>query len=142
MLTAAATALATEFAVLVNPANPVKAMSLADLGKILKGKTTAWPGGRVVTIVMRDPNSPAMRFVIAKAMGMPAEEAKNFLNEQSRKAAAAVIFLPTDEDVVKAVEVSQTAIGIADVYNITGGVKVIKIDEKQPFDPGYALKGH
>jgi hypothetical protein len=29
-----------------------------------------------------------------------------------------------------------------DVYNISGGVKVIRIDEKQPFDPGYALKGH
>ena len=42
---------------------------------------------------------------------------------------------------VKAVEASSNAIGIIDVYNITGGVKVIKIDEKQPFDPGYVLKG-
>jgi hypothetical protein len=28
------------------------------------------------------------------------------------------------------------------VYNITSGVKVIRIDDKQPFDPGYVLKGH
>jgi hypothetical protein len=32
-------------------------------------------------------------------------------------------------------------VGVIDVYNITGGVKVIKIDDKQPFDPGYVLKG-
>jgi hypothetical protein len=40
------------------------------------------------------------------------------------------------------VEGNAVAIGVIDVYNITGGVKVVKIDDKQPFDPGYALKGH
>ena len=39
-------------------------------------------------------------------------------------------------------ESSPGAIGVVDVYNITSGVKVIKIDDKQPFDPGYILKGH
>jgi hypothetical protein len=44
--------------------------------------------------------------------------------------------------VVKAVESNTTAIGVVDVYNITSGVKVVRIDDKQPFDPGYVLKGH
>jgi hypothetical protein len=48
----------------------------------------------------------------------------------------------SDEDIVKTVEANPTAIGIVDVYNITSGVKVIRIDDKQPFDPGYVLKGH
>lgn len=141
VVTVAAAAFATEFAVLVNPANPVKAMSLLDLGRILKGKTATWQSGRVITVVIRDPNSPAMKFVIERVMGMPAEEGKNILNELNHKPGASVIFVPTDEDVVNAVSVSQTAIGIADVYEITSGVKVIKIDDKQPFDSGYALKG-
>lgn len=141
VMTGAATAFATEFAVLVNPANPVKAMSLGELGKILKGKMTTWQGGRAITVVMRDPSSPTMKFVVEKVMGMPFEDGKTLLNDESRKSGASVIFVPTDEDVVKAVAVSQTAIGIVDVYDITSGVKVIKIDEKQPFDPGYVLKG-
>jgi hypothetical protein len=64
------------------------------------------------------------------------------LTDATRKSAAPVVFVPSDADVVKAVEASPGALGIVDVYNINGGVKVIKIDEKQPFDPGYVLKGH
>jgi ABC-type phosphate transport system substrate-binding protein len=126
----------------VHPSNAAKAMSLGDLGKILREKTTNWPNGRVITVVIRDPNSPAMKFVIEKAMGGTAEDGKAILNEESRKPAASIIFVSSDEDIVKTVEANPTAIGIVDVYNITSGVKVIRIDDKQPFDPGYVLKGH
>jgi ABC-type phosphate transport system substrate-binding protein len=133
----ASVAFATDFAVIVHPSNATKAISLADLGKILREKTTNWPSGRGITVVIRDP-----KFLIEKAMGGTAEDGKAILNEERRKPAASVIFVPTDEDIVKAVETNPTAIGIVDVYNITSGVKVIRIDDKQPFDPGYALKGH
>jgi hypothetical protein len=53
-----------------------------------------------------------------------------------------VVFVSSDAEVVKVVEGNSAAIGVVDVYNITSGVKVVKIDEKQPFDPGYVLKGH
>src|ERR1700730_1210361 len=95
-------AYATEFAIVVNPTNPARSVSLADLAKILKGKTAAWPTGKSITAVLGQPSSPALKFFRSNA----------------------------------------SAIGVVDVYNITGSVKVIKIDEKQPFDPGYALKGH
>jgi ABC-type phosphate transport system substrate-binding protein len=142
LVASASVALATDFAVIVNPSNSAKSMSLADLGKILREKTTTWPGGRAITVVIRDPNSPAMKYVIEKVMGMGVDEGKAILNEESRKPAAAIIFVPSDEDIVKAVETNPTAIGIVDVYNITSGVKVVRIDDKQPFDPGYVLKGH
>jgi len=133
---------ATDFAVIVHPTNAVRAMTLAELAKIFKGKSVMWPSGRNITLVLREPNQPAMRFVIEKVMGVGLEEGKAALTDAGRKSAASVVFVPGDEDVVKAVEGSPGAIGIVDVYNITGGVKVIKIDDKQPFDPGYALKGH
>ena len=52
-----------------------------------------------------------------------------------------VVFAQSDEEVLKIVEGNAGAVGVIDVYNITGGVKVLKIDDKQPFDPGYVLKG-
>lgn len=137
----AAVASATEFAVVVNPANPVKSMTLADFTKILRGKTDSWSNGRVITIVMPEPESPGMKFLIEKTLNVGIEQGKEILTDTSRKSTQ-VIFVPHDEDVVKAVEASQTAIGVVDVYSITGGVKVIRIDDKQPFDPGYILKGH
>jgi ABC-type phosphate transport system substrate-binding protein len=142
LLNLAAGAFATDYAVIVHSSNPVRAMTLAELGKMFKGKSATWPTGRNVTLVLRQPDQPAMKFVIERVMGLGAEEGKAILTDGSRKSSTPVVFVPTDADVVKAVEASPGALGIVDVYNINGGVKVIKIDEKQPFDPGYVLKGH
>jgi len=141
LLVAVGAAFATDFAVIVNPANPAKIMALADLGKIFKGKTSTWANGRNVTIVLREPSTASMKFIIEKVMGVDAEQGKTILSDPTRKSASQVVFLNSDEEIVKAVETNPTAVGIVDVYSITGGVKVIKIDEKQPFDPGYVLKG-
>jgi ABC-type phosphate transport system substrate-binding protein len=141
LLAAVGAAFATDFAVIVNPANPAKVLALADLGKIFKGKTSTWANGRNVTIVLREPSTASMKFIIEKVMGVDLEQGKTILSDPTRKSASQVVFLNSDEEIVKAVETNPTAVGIVDVYSITGGVKVIKIDEKQPFDPGYVLKG-
>ena len=141
LLVAVGATFAADFAVIVNPANPAKVMALADLGKIFKGKTSTWANGRNVTIILREPSTASMKFIIEKVMGVDVEQGKTILSDPTRKSASQVVFLNSDEEIVKAVETNPTAVGIVDVYSITGGVKVIKIDEKQPFDPGYVLKG-
>ncbi|HKS81501.1 MAG TPA: substrate-binding domain-containing protein [Candidatus Acidoferrales bacterium] len=132
---------ATDFAVIVNPANPVRQMSLADLGKIFKAKTTAWTSGKPITIVLRDPGSSGTRFIIEKVLGGSFDEDKALLTSSNRKSSVPVIFADSDEQILKIVESDPGAIGVIDVYNITSGVNVVKIDDKQPFDPGYVLKG-
>lgn len=135
-------AFATDFAVIVNPANPARTMTLTELGKMFKGKTATWASGRNVTIVLHNPSSPEMKFVVEKVMGVEFGAGKEVLADPSRKGMAPVVFLDSDEEIVKAVATNPGAVGIVDVYSINGSVKVIKIDEKQPFDPGYVLKGH
>jgi ABC-type phosphate transport system substrate-binding protein len=142
VLTAASVAFGTDFAVVVNPSNPVRQMTLADLGKLFKAKTTTWAGGKNVTIVLRDPSSPGTKFIIEKVLGGSFDDGKALLSDPGRKTTVPVVFAQSDEEVLKIVEGNAGAIGVIDVYNITGGVKVVKIDDKQPFDPGYALKGH
>jgi ABC-type phosphate transport system substrate-binding protein len=142
LLIAASVAFGTDFAVVVNPGNPVRQMTLADLAKIFKAKTTSWPGGKNITIVMREPDTAAAKSIIEKVLGGTFEDAKAVLNEPGRKTTVPVVFVQSDDEVLKVVEGNAGAIGVIDVYNITGGVKVVKIDDKQPFDPGYALKGH
>lgn len=138
----ATAAYATEFAVIVNPSNPVRAMTLGEFGKILKGKSPMWPTGHNVAIVLRDPGSPGMKFVIEKVMGVGPEDGEKLLSDTSRRGPSPVTFAQSDAEIVKIVESNPSAIGVVDVYNISGGVKVIRIDDKQPFDPGYVLKGH
>ena len=142
VLTVASVAFATDFAVVVNSSNPVRTMSLAELAKIFKAKAAGWPGGKSITLVLRDPSSPGAKFIIEKVMGGTLEEGKVVLSDPGRKGTVPVVFAESDEEVLKIVEGNPGAIGVIDVYNITSGVKVVKIDEKQPFDPGYALKGH
>jgi ABC-type phosphate transport system substrate-binding protein len=139
---AASAAYATELAIVVNPANPVRSMSLVELAKILKGKSAGWPSGRSITVVLRDPASPAMKFFAEKVLGVGSEEAKAILSDPARKSTVPVVFAQSDEEIVKFVGANAAAIGVVDVYNITGSVKVIKLEDKQPFDPGYVLKGH
>src|SRR5260370_34455440 len=141
LLVTVGAAFAADFAVIVNPANTAKVMALADLGKIFKDKPSTWANGRNVTIILREPSTASMKFIIEKVMGVDVEQGKTILSDPTRKSASQVVFLNSDEEIVKAVETNPTAVGIVDVYSITGGVKGIKIDEKQPFDPGYVLKG-
>jgi ABC-type phosphate transport system substrate-binding protein len=138
---AASVAFATDFAVIVNPANTVRELSLVELAKIFRAKTNSWSGGKGITIVLRDPSSPSGKFVIEKVLGGTLDEGKVALNDPSRKATVPVVFAESDEEVVKIVAGNAGAIGVIDVYNITGSVKVVKIEDKQPFDPGYVLKG-
>ena len=133
---------ATDFAVVVNPANPIHELTLVELGKIFRAKTTIWGNGRNITIVLRDPDSPGMKFVIEKVFGGAFEEGRSALTDPARKSTVPVVFAASDDEVLKIVGGNAGAIGVIDVYNITSGVKVVKIDEKQPFDPGYVLKGH
>jgi ABC-type phosphate transport system substrate-binding protein len=142
LLSVASVAFGTDFAIVVNPANPVRQLTLAELAKVFRAKTTAWPDRKPITIVLRDPSSPGSKFIIEKVLGGTLEDGKAILSDPARKTIVPVVFAQSDDEIVKIVAGNAGAIGVIDVYNITGGVKVVKIDDKQPFDPGYALKGH
>ena len=102
---------------------------------------TIWPDGKGITLVLRDPSSPGTKFILEKVLGGTFDEEKAVLSDPGRRNAVPVVFAESDEEVMRIVGGNAGAIGVIDVYNITGGVKVVKIDDKQPFDPGYILKG-
>jgi hypothetical protein len=82
-----------------------------------------------------------MRYAIQKLFGVEAPELKSLLAKlnETRKVLKIV---GTDEDLFRTVEVTPGAVGLVDVYSINSSVKVLRVDGKLPFDPGYALKGN
>ena len=52
-----------------------------------------------------------------------------------------ILIVGSDDAVIRAVETIPGAVGIVDVYSITSGVTVVKIDGKMPLEPGYVLHG-
>jgi hypothetical protein len=140
----AGAAAAKDFALVSNKTNHVEAVSIAELVKVCKGQMERWPDGKPVSLVTRDPASPQMRFLLEKIYGMPKEEVLALITSanHARVNHPAIVVVDSDEAVVKKVESSPGAVGLVDVYAITGGVTVIKIGGKLPLEPGYTLHGN
>jgi hypothetical protein len=126
----------------VVPANSKLAdLPLADLVKLCKGTTKAWPDGKTFVLVLRNPESPEMHGVVSKLFGGGTVDAKAAiakLNETRQ----VVRIVDSDDELLRTVDSTPGAIGIVDVYAINSSVKVLRIDGKLPFDVGYALKGN
>ena len=113
---------------------------LADLVKFCRGAQKAWPDGRNFTLVIKDPGSPEMHVAVSKLLGTSAAEVKAAI-EKLNEGRAAVKIVDSDDELLRTVEGTPGAVGIVDVYSINSSVKVLRIDGKLPFDPGYGVKG-
>jgi ABC-type phosphate transport system substrate-binding protein len=133
-----------DFALISNKSNSVQALTLPELAKVCKGQTSRWPDGKPVSFITRDPAAPEMKLVLDKVYGMSKDEVKATIASanHSRANHAAVVVVDSDEAVVKKVESIPGAVGLVDVYSISGGVTVLKVGGKLPLEPGYPLHGN
>ena len=143
VLACSASARAKDIALIANKANHLIDVSPAELVKICKGQTRRWADGRPVSVITRDPASPEMRLVLEKIYGVPREEVLVLIANanHARVDHPAVVVEESDEAVVKKVESTPGAVGLVDVYAITGGVTVVRVGGKLPLEPGYLLHG-
>jgi ABC-type phosphate transport system substrate-binding protein len=137
-------ALSKDIALVSNKTNTVTVVSLTELVKICKGQTNRWPDGKPVTFVTRDPASPDMRIVLEKVYGMSKSEVAALITaaNHGRVNHPAIVIAGSDEDLVRKVETTPGAVGLVDVYSITGGVTVLRVGGKLPLEPGYSLHGN
>jgi hypothetical protein len=85
-----------------------------------------------------------MKLLLQKVYEMSPDEVKAVIASANhgRSEHPAIILLGSDEDVVKKVETTPGAVGIVDVYAITGGVTVVHVAGKLPLEPGYLIHGN
>jgi len=135
---------AKDLALVANKDTSVKSIALPELVKICKGQTSKWPDGKLVTFVTRNPASPEMKLVLQKIYAMSADEVNDLIGaaNHGRVDRPAVVVLDNDEAVVRKVQSTPGAVGLVDVYSITGAVAVVKVAGKLPLEPGYALHGN
>jgi hypothetical protein len=133
-----------DLALIANKSNEVVAITLPELVKVCKGQVSRWPDGKPVSFVMRDPGAPDMKLLLDKIYGMSKDEVKAAIASanHSRASHPAIVVVESDEAVVKKVESTPGAVGLVDVYSISGGVTVLKVGGKLPLEPGYPLHGN
>ena len=127
------------WAVVVSAGSKLQDVSLADLSKYCKGTQKTWPDGRNFTLVVRNPDSPEMRGAMEKLLAAGAVETKPVSTKQG-EARPFIKVVDSDEDLIRTVGSIPGAVGLVDVYSINSSVKVLRVDGKLPFDPGYILK--
>lgn len=129
---------AKQLAVIVDSANAISNLAAADLVNIFNGHTRTWRDGKPITIVLCDPSSSDMQLVLRKVFNMMPKEANAFV----RAHPGMIVVAGSDEAVLHFVSSTQGAIGVIDLYSLSTGVNVVKIDGKLPVEQGYLLRGN
>ncbi|HEV3038272.1 MAG TPA: hypothetical protein VHA33_10895 [Candidatus Angelobacter sp.] len=128
---------ATQLAVVVDKSNSTSSLSSADLAKILKLSNAKWPDGKQVVLVLRGVPGTEMQLALQKLSNMSGDQVKDLMNSHR----GAIVVVNSEQDVLKSVSTIPGAIGLVDVYSLTSGVNVLKVDGKLPLEPGYLLRG-
>ncbi|MGC2371596.1 MAG: substrate-binding domain-containing protein [Candidatus Sulfotelmatobacter sp.] len=144
IMIAASLAAARDIALVSNKANPVGALTVADLVRLCKAQTSHWPNGKPVTFVMRSPSAPEMKIILEKLYGMSENELNSLIvtSNRGRPAHPAILVATSDDELLNKVASTPGAIGVVDVYSINSSVAVVKIGGKLPLEPGYLLHGN
>src|ERR1700733_3391264 len=144
VLSWSAFAWAKDLAVISNKSNSVQSVTLPELAKICKGQVDRWPDGKAVSFITRDPTLPDMKLLLEKVYGLSKEEVKEVIANANhgRTNHPAIMVVDSDEEAVKKVESIPGAVGVVDVYSISGAVTVVKVGGKLPLEPGYPLHGN
>lgn len=138
LLGAASLCSARDLAVIVNKSSSVRTLTSADLDKLASGSLPTWPAGGKVTFILRDPATPAMKVAAEKLFATTADKIKATIAANP----AYFVIVSTDSEVIRMVESLSGAVGLIDIYSITSGVNVVKVNGKLPLEPGYALHGN
>jgi hypothetical protein len=135
---------AKDIALVSNKSNGVTDVSMSELVKICKGQTNRWPKGKPVTLFSLNPASNEMRMVLEKVYGMSSDEVSALISNANHGRAnhPAIVVVRSDKDLVEAVESTPGAVGLVDVYSITGGITVLRVESKLPLEAGYPLHGN
>ncbi len=135
---------AKDLALVSNKANGVSEVSMPELTKICKGQTSRWPNGKPVTFFSLDPASGEMKMVREKIYGASGEDVTALIGSANHGRAnhPAIVVVNSGKALVEAVESTPGAVGLVDVYSITGGVTVLRVESKLPLEPGYPLHGN
>ncbi len=129
---------AKQLVIVVDKANTITNLTASELVKIFNAHSRTWPDGTPITVVMRDPSSAEMQLVLRKLLSMTPEEAHAFIQAHR----PAIMVADSDDAVLRFVSTTPGAIGVVDLYSLTQGVNVLKIDGKLPVEQGYLLRGN
>jgi phosphate transport system substrate-binding protein len=133
---------ARSLAIVVNTANPVDNLSMAELRKVFLGERSHWPNGRRITLVMMDQGQPERTTLIREVCQMSESDFnKHFLHGLfTGEVFVSPKTLSSPVGVRKFIFNVPGAIGYVRLSDVDSTVKVLRVDGLRPEDKDYALR--
>jgi ABC-type phosphate transport system substrate-binding protein len=131
-------------AVIVNKANPVESLSMAQLRKLILGDVRAWSNSKNVALIARDPNSKDFQCMLSGIVRLSPAEYHRYIISAEFRGDEPMVIQTVDSDAAAGKYVGATAGGLAvveanSVPAMGTSVKVIHIEGKTLGQPGYPL---
>ena len=144
VLASTTVAVCKDLALITHKSNATTSVTMPELVKMCKGQTNRWPDGKPVVFILRDPGSSDMHMVLEKVYNMSRSEVMKAIAtaNHGRMNHPAIMVVDSDDALLDRVEATPGAVGLVDVYAITGGVRVLKVGGKLPLESGYPLHGN
>ncbi len=126
-------AFAKDAALVVAKHSRVTAIQSAAFIKAFKSAPARLPDGQEIVLVVKALNAPEAQVVASKLLAQTPDGLNDMATKQT------VIVVNSDAEVIKLVSSTPNAVGVVDIYSITGVIVVVKVDGKLPLEPGYLL---
>jgi ABC-type phosphate transport system substrate-binding protein len=131
-----------DLAIIVNKSNPVQNLSLTELRQYFLAERSHWSTQQKIRVAMREPGSPEREAVLRLVCGMNRDQ--DFTTYFMRaKFSEQVIDEPRSLDstpnMIRFVANVSGAIGYVRADEVDPSVRVIRVDNLSPGDPGYKL---
>jgi periplasmic binding family protein len=132
-----------DLAIIVNKSNPVQNLSLGELREYFLAERRHWSTRQKIRVAMREPGSPEREVVLRLVCGMSRDQdfTTHFLRAKfSEQVMEEPRNLDSTPNMIKFVANVSGAIGYVRADEVDPLVRVIRVDDLSPGDPGYKLK--
>jgi len=130
-----------DVAVVVNPMNPIRGISLIELRKVFAGEKRSWPGGLAIRLIVRPPGCHE-RFLLLRLLGMSESEYKHYWTAQlfRGEAGSEPTAVPSVGMQKEALTAFPGAISLVDARDVKPGMKMVRVEGLLPGETGYPLR--
>ena len=131
-----------DVAVIVNPQNSLDSISSIELRKIFAGEKRSWNSNTPVFMLVRAPQARERDILLSKVLKMTESEYKEYWVKKvySGEVPREPLALLSNGMQLEAVRAEKGGIALISLADVRQGVKVLKVDGKQPGTAGYPLK--
>ena len=131
-----------DLAIIVHKSNPIQNLSLAELREYFLAERSHWSTQQKVRVAMREPGSPEREAVLRLICGMKRDQdfTTYFLRAKfSEQVLDEPRSLDSTTNMIRFVANVSGALGYVRADEVDPSVRVIRVDNLSPGDPGYKL---